>query len=203
MNGICSLLGIIVLFAVFPLVVHADVVIFTGSRADVEAGLVTTVAPNVPGIDLTISANIGTLNSNSNRFGINAPNADTAAELDSEDGAEAVTISFACPANVQAVVLDEIDISSFGTGEMGTLTIGANSQAIAAGTNTSIPAHTNLCGSSMVVAHTGGATLNGFSLDSITYTVTAVPEPSSIFLVGLLGVFVAGHRWHLRKKTAR
>ena len=79
--------------------------------------------------------------------------------------------------------MSSITIGSFGTGDSGTLTIGANSTAVASGTSTTIPVHGNLDGQFLEVAFTAG---NGFGFNGLTLEATVVPEPSALVLLSPL-----------------
>ena len=73
--------------------------------------------------------------------------------------------------------------------DSGTLDIGGIQTAIDGGIDTVIPAHTELVGNTLTIAFTAGNPANtsglGFSVDSLTFHVKAVPEPSSLALLSL------------------
>ena len=88
-------------------------------------------------------------------------------------------ISFSGPVSA---TLTQVDIGDFGVNDAGTINIGGNQTAIDSGTDTVIPAHTELVGNTLTIAFTAGnpadTTGLGFSVDSLTFHVKAVPEPS-------------------------
>ena len=171
--------------------------VFTDSSAGVSNGL-----------EITVQAFVGVTASglvNADALGVNAPETgDATAQLDGDLGNESLRFSFNDLASVSSVVLTEIEIFDFFGADSGTLTIGANSTAVADDAGTTIPFHLNLEGNSFTVAYNG--TNNGFGLESITLDVTptlaaAVPEPSTFAFLGLLTGGVLAHRVRRRRRN--
>jgi len=176
-----------------PSISHADMVEFvlvnnsvfdfngpTGTFNE-PSGLSATFTTSVAG------GNTGDFNSTSSGFGINAGGSDDeTAQLDGVNGNESFTISFSGPVSA---TLTQVDIGDFGVNDAGTINIGGNQTAIDSGTDTVIPAHTELVGNTLTIAFTAGnpadTTGLGFSVDSLTFHVKAVPEPSSLALLSL------------------
>ncbi|MBK1829984.1 PEP-CTERM sorting domain-containing protein [Verrucomicrobiaceae bacterium R5-34] len=157
----------------------------TGSYTHVTSGFTGDFTAIVAG-------STGNLNAQSTSFGVNAENgfipdnpSDNTGQLDADQGAESFTIQFSGPV---IATLTQIDISSFGGSDAGTLDIGGNTTAIASGSSTLIPAHTNLVGETLTIAFTAGTAGNGFSVDTLTFDVQPIPEPSTTALLGLGGL---------------
>ena len=133
-----------------------------------------------------VDGNTGELNAAGNSFGVNAENGvipgnpnDEASQLDGDQGDESIEIMFSGPVSA---TLTSVGVTSFGSGsDTGTIDIGGVSTAVDSGTSSLIPTHTELVGNTLTISHTGG---NGFSLDSLTFHVKAVPEPSSLLVLG-------------------
>lgn len=137
-------------------------------------------------------------------MGVNAENGvipgnpnDNTQQLDEDQGAESIEIVFSGPVNA---TLTGISIVSFGADDAGTLDIGGVSTAIAAGTATDISAFasTELVGETLTIAFTAGSGGNGFGVESLTFHVkpegAAIPEPTSLALLGLGGVTMLARR---------
>ena len=119
------------------------------------------------------------LNQTASAFGVNVEGntcggAEDADELDNGCVGESIDVVFS-----HDVFLNSLRVSSFGATDDGTVTMGASSYLI---TVTGLHNLGNVyltAGTPMNVAYTAG---NGFSFDN--FTVTAVPEPASLFLLG-------------------
>ena len=140
-----------------------------------------------------VAGSTGTINATANSFGVNASGgSDDTDQLDGDEGLESIQIVFS--GDVSAV-LTGIDISSFGADDTGTLDIGGTSTAIVSGTDTPIPVHSELVGNTLTIAFTS-LNGNGFSVDSLSFDVVpaAVPEPSSLAIIGLGSLMMAIRR---------
>lgn len=154
-----------------------------GQFIDPVTGLVADFAAFVDGSS-------GEFNATAGNFGINAEGTgDETDELDGDLGAESFTITFSGPVSA---TLTEVDIVGFAGGDAGTLDIGGTQTLIASGNTTAIPTHTELVGNTLTIAYTGTGT--GFSVNSLTFNVVSVPEPSSLALLSLVGLGFAGRR---------
>ena len=139
------------------------------------------------------------LNQTASSFGINVENttcggAEDSALLDGGCTGEAMQIVF--DANV---VLTSLRVSSFGSTDVGLVTIGGTTFTIS---STGVLALGNTflaAGSPWSVAFTAG---NGFSLDS--FTVDTAPEPLTLLLVGtgLIGICVRHRRQTSKRRAA-
>ena len=186
--------GLIALFALVssgPSVSHADTVEFfltnnadgnVDDDFDFNDSMGTFDDPS--GLSALFETSNGNLNASGVSFGINAPTgADVPADLDAGAGFdESFTITFSGPVSA---TLESITVRNFGTDDSGTIEIGGTQTAIDGGSDTEIPAHTELVGETVTIAHTGG---NGFGLTVLTFHVKAVPEPSSLALLSLASV---------------
>jgi hypothetical protein len=161
----------------------------TTSGAGVDLDNLSTGSSTVGGLTLTMTLFPGGLfNQTGSAFGINAPGgSDASDELDSGEG---FTFSFS-----QDVTITSISVSSFGSGNSGTLSFNGGS-SIGSVTSTGL----TVINSSVI---SSGTTLRfesssgAFSLDSIA--VSAIPEPSAYaFLAGMGGLVLAASR---RRRT--
>ena len=180
-----------------PSISHADMVEFelvsiNNSVFDFNAPTGTVDDPSGLSATFTssVDGNVGDFNSTASGFGINASGSgDETDQLDGVNGNESFTISFSGPVSA---TLTQVDIGDFGVNDAGTINIGGNQTAIDSGTDTVIPAHTELVGNTLTIAFTAGnpadTTGLGFSVDSLTFHVKAVPEPSSLALLSLASV---------------
>ena len=192
------LLGFVALVAATsrPSVSNADVVTFDltegGSGGTFDFDMDSGTFPDPSGLvaifEAVVIGNTGVLNATGAGLGVNAENGvfpgsgDEASQLDGNQGLESIQITFAGPVSA---ILTEVGIAGLGTDDSGSIAIGAEVNAIGSGTSTVIPDHTNLVGETLTIAFTAG---NGFSVNSLTFEVRAVPEPSSFLLVGILGL---------------
>ena len=178
----------ILLFAMFTVVgsVNAEEVPFllTGSDGpfdfDAETGSFTDTATGfTANFTAIVAGNTGMLNATGDSFGVNATGGgDDTDQLDGVQGAESIAITFSGPVSA---TLTAIDVVGFGDTDAGTIDIGGVSTIVASGTDSVIPTHTELVGNTLTIAHTAG---NGFGLESLTFHVKAVPEPSSLLVLG-------------------
>ena len=125
------------------------------------------------------------LNQTASSFGVNVNGTtcnslEDSATLDGGCGGEKIGITFSTD-----VLVNSLFVSSFGA-DAGTALVGSTLTNI---TSTGLLSLNNTflaAGSQFLVSYTGG---NGFSLDN--FTVTAVPEPTTLALIGL-GILSVG-----------
>jgi hypothetical protein len=153
----------------------------------------------VGGITATLTANIGLLNTTLvSGFGVNAPGSlDESSLIDDGQGIESVSISFNVP-----VRLDQIVLSLFtggATGDLATLIVDGFSALTLTPTAPALDVYnfsssnTVPLGQSLALAFQAG---NGFSFDSFTVSITAVPEPPTalVLTVALLAMYCVSRR---------
>ncbi|MEM6458227.1 MAG: PEP-CTERM sorting domain-containing protein [Planctomycetota bacterium] len=129
-------------------------------------------------------------------FGLNSDDdttgtSDATSQLDGDEGAESISISF-----TTAVFFDSVSVSSFGSGDAGSIAFtGPVASPVAIDSTGSTDAGSVQIdpGDSVTIAYVSG---NGFSFDS--FTVTIVPEPASLALLALGGMLVTGRCRHNR-----
>jgi hypothetical protein len=153
----------------------------------------------VGGITATLTANIGLLNTTLvSGFGVNAPGSlDESSLIDDGQGIESVSISFNVP-----VRLDQIVLSLFtggATGDLATLIVDGFAALTLTPTAPALDVYnfsssnTVPLGQSVGLAFQAG---NGFSFDSFTVSITAVPEPPTalVLTVALLAMYCLSRR---------
>jgi hypothetical protein len=119
--------------------------------------------------------------------------------IDGGCGAEAIRIAFN-----QNVLLNSIKVSSFGTGDLGLVSLsGAPSTSII---STGLLSFTNRLLTAGTFLNVGWVSGNGFSLDAFTVTsagspVTTTPEPSATALL-LVGIATMGFAARARQRRA-
>ena len=140
---------------------HAQIVTFNllGTDGDFDFEMSTgTFTDDATGFVLDFEAFVdgstGEINATNSNFGVNAENGviggnqnDAAAELDGDQGEESFSITFSGPVSA---TLTEVSIGGLGTDDTGILDIGGVQTAIASGTSTEIPVHTELVGLSLI-----------------------------------------------------
>ena len=204
---ILSSLVALFVFISSPNTSHAQIVTFNllGTDGDFDFEMSTgTFTDDATGFVLDFEAFVdgstGVINATDSDFGVNAENGviggnpnDAAADLDGDQGEESFSITFSGPVSA---TLTEVSIGGLGTDDTGILDIGGVQTAIASGTSTEIPVHTELVGNTLTIAFTAGTSGagNGFSVDSLTFNIVSVPEPSSLALLSLVGLGFAGRR---------
>ena len=99
--------------------------------------------------------------------------------MDGEEGAESIAITFSGPVSA---TLTAIDVVGFAGDDAGTIDIDGVSTNVGSLSSSVIPAHTELVGNTLTISYTGSG--NGFGLESLTFHVKAVPEPSSLLVLG-------------------
>jgi hypothetical protein len=145
----------------------------TAASADIEDG--TVVRGGITAVlSPFVAGNSGVLNQSGSAFGINAANVvnvgdDDADELDSDEGAESISITF----NVD-VLWNSFSVSSFGAGEQGFVAIASFGSASFASTGVHSVSTDNLvlAGQSVILGHVAGT---GFSFDSFTVELWSAP----------------------------
>lgn len=197
------------IFFVFPTTVAAELVTYDlkGSEAsggnfdfDFQFGFFTDMSGGVAN-DLTIAleasvagsgeTDLFAINADDDGLGVDADGIgeDDTAQLDGVNGNESIEFLFVLPTTISSIKLHAIEIVDFAGNDTGTLTVdGSASTAIANGTSTPVPTHDNLAETPFTVAYTAGNAGDGFGLVSITLDVTAVPEPGTTALLGVLAV---------------
>ena len=169
----------------------------------VRDGITATLTPLVAG-------NLGVLNQTASAFGINAANIvgvgdDDADELDSDEGAESISITFDVD-----VLWNSFVVSSFGTGEQGLVKIASFGPAAFASTGMHSVSADNLvlAGQSVILGHVAGT---GFSFDSFTVDrwfrstetnpspTNGVPDAGAT--VALLGLSLSGLGFFARHRS--
>lgn len=180
-----------------PSISHADIVTFEllGQGGDfdfeVQSDSFTDSSGLVATFEAFVDGSTGIINAAASGFGVNAENGfidgnpnDATAELDGDQGEESFSITFSGPVSA---TLTEVAISGLVGSDAGTIDIGGVQNALSNGTSTVIPTHTELVDNTLTIAFTGGTNGagNGFSVDSLTFHVKAVPEPSSLALLSL------------------
>ena len=180
-----------------PSISHADIVTFEllGQGGDfdfeVQSDSFTDSSGLVATFEAFVDGSTGIINAAASGFGVNAGNGfidgnpnDATAELDGDQGEESFSITFSGPVSA---TLTEVAISGLVGSDAGTIDIGGVQNALSNGTSTVIPTHTELVDNTLTIAFTGGTSGagNGFSVDSLTFHVKAIPEPSSLALLSL------------------
>lgn len=181
-------------------IASADVVYeFRNENTTVGAGLdgQTTGSFEQDGVTMTATVALstgGVFNGTSNFFGINqdAGGDDTDGFDFTESGgpgvAEGLTLSFD-----RTLLLEEIEVASFGASDEITITSGGSTIATITSTGShSLGSFQLAANTDVLITTTAGDYSNGWSL--VSFTVT--PEPSSISLlaIGVLSTFVGGYR---------
>lgn len=178
-----------------------------GAAVDALAGPlavdVNSFSLTIDGLTATLAAqpasfggNALVLNQTASAFGVNVEGttcgagAEDSDELDNGCVGESIDVLFS-----QGVFLNSLRVSSFGTTDRGTVTMGASSYLIAATGLHNLGNVFLAAGTPMNVAYTAG---NGYSFDN--FTVTAVPEPASLFLLGSGIVAVAAKAKRRRRQ---
>ncbi len=150
---------------------------------NVATGMLTDA---MTGLTATFTASTGVLNGTSLNFGVNGPGADEASLL---DASEHITVSFNQAVDVTGLTLelfsgDEGALLTFNTFDLPIADTGSGTDVYAFSSNNSIA-----LGQEFRISHTVG---NGFSFESLTVETTAIPEPSSLYLLSLCGFAFVG-----------
>ena len=164
---------------------------FTG-KAGIFDGLASQTVTIAPGLDMTLTATGGNLNSNSSTFGIDATGSgDSASEIDQ---LEVLEITFN-----QNIDFISIDLNAVGSdlSDGAKLTLGSNSEIdLINGTTPNFNSNDVYTPSSPVTI----TTLQSIRLESSTpasseyylQNITVIPEPSSLALIGLTALAALG-----------
>ena len=168
-----------------------------GATAEIESGII-----NRGGIKATLTAAVvgssGALNQIGSAFGINAIGSDSSSELDSAQGAESISIRFDTD-----VVWKSLVVSSFGSGEQGSITIGSFSPTdiIATGTHNWSANNLLMAGEILTLKHVAGS---GFSFDSFIVEKWTAPisTPDAGSSIALLGVALGGLGFVVRRRSS-
>ncbi|MFK8114542.1 MAG: PEP-CTERM sorting domain-containing protein [Rubripirellula sp.] len=170
-----------------------------GSGLDGQASGMFTVS----GLEITVSTSSGLFNATSSGFGINQ--SESGDDTDGFDFTQALGLGIAENFTIsfdQAVQLDRIDVSSFGTSDEITIFVGGTTVAsVSDGATTNLGGFSVAANTDISINTTAGSYGNGWSLDFIE--ATAVPEPSGFAAIALgLGVLVR-RRLAFRKVSAK
>jgi len=162
----CLLIGILAPLNANSSVQAAFFDLFGAQGAELEGALSNSTT--VGGITATLTANSGTLNQTTNRFGVNATGSgDDPDTLDDGEGAESITITF----NVD-VFLDQIQLSVFSVGEQGSILIAGGTPTPLAGMPQGDDefdfSNAVLTSQSIVLSWVSG---NGFSFDDFSVSL--------------------------------
>lgn len=134
-------------------------------------------------------------NQTSSGFGLNSNDgvtgtSDVTNQLDDGEGQESVAISFLSP-----VFFEAVSVSSFGGDDAGLVTFlktSGNSTVGISATGSTGTAGVQIDLGELVLVQYTATEGNGFSFDS--FTVTAVPEPSSLAPLAIAGLLIARRR---------
>ena len=159
----------------------------TGATAEIESGIILR-----DGLTATLIPNDGSLNQTSSAFGINAAaTGDDTDEIDNGSGiSEFITITFSQP-----VLFTQLVLSSFPSSHLADLTVQGYATQTLVGQSSATDIydftsnHDVPLGNSVVVEQNSGSV---FSLDA--FTVSTIPEPSSLLLLSLGGLALIRRR---------
>jgi hypothetical protein len=162
-------------------------------------GLIASLSTTLQGFNAV-------LNQTSSSFGVNVDGTtcnglEDSAMIDGGCGAEAIRIAFN-----QDVQLNSIKVSSFGTVDLGSVSLaGGLSTSIV---STGLLSFTNSLLKAGTFLNVGWVSGNGFSLDALTVTstgttapVTTTPEPSTVALL-IVGIATMGFAARARRRGA-
>lgn len=183
-----------VILSFFAIPAEASLVFDFSGDQGVDVDGQATGTTTVGGITATVSANVGVLNRGTTNFGINSPASNETTLIDSDAGKEILSISFSESVFIQSFVTRDGNSATEGSYTIGSSS-GTFAQLTGGGAVTTTFSGGVLLpqGDLFTIQHDNGA--SGFSFDSIT--VTAVPEPSSVILLGLGSA--AGGLYYRRK----
>lgn len=154
----------------------------------------------VGGITAFLSTNTGVLNQDlSISFGINGAGTDEITRIDDDNIDEVLTVTFSESVFLRSFVTSNGNSATVGVFTAGTAFGAFNQLTGGAAVTTSFAGSGQLIGSgqSFTIQQNSGAV--GFSLDSIT--VTAVPEPSTYFFTGFVGLALISRQHWAKKRT--
>ena len=160
-----------------------------------------STSATVGGITLTLNAvaqvagNTGEFNQNGvtpDDFGINAGGADASDALDGQNGVESILFSISSSEPLSALTLDSFDFDRITpTGmDSGSLTFDGGSTITfdndgVSGNDVLTVNESLALGQNFTLSFVAG---NGFGLETLTLTATAVPEPSSLLALSCVGL---------------
>lgn len=159
------------------------------------SGLSITVTALVNGVALNDSTTDGTegVNTVADGLVVNAPGIDVTGALDGRAGLESLLFEFDDPGTLASLTLNSVTVNavSFAGADAGEITFGSSSPpgiSLVDNVPTSVSSSPDLLGSSFTIAFTGDDSTNGFAIQSFALNTTAVPEMSSLALVGVAGL---------------
>lgn len=176
---------------------HAQTIVFSGTDGSLD---INSASDSIlqDGLTLTLTANTGTVNATTTGLGINEPGAgDDTDGLDTINAVELLTLSFDKDLTFDSITLagvgadDGLDVSIAGGVPV---SISASGQFVFSAPNTVLAGQLVTL---MAIEPNSPTPNNGVNVTQ--FTVTVVPEPSSLaLLLGATGVLILPRRWRRR-----